>query len=132
MEEIQSFADTHKSLSLSSSPTNPMPSTLYCFLRKPGTSLQMRLIAFEDPPEWDDGMEAEAGFEIWIEGEDNAWPSPEHNSGAGGFPYSLLVDSFHPKRRGGAQVWLSRALLGMHFLEHSQSLWVTIHNTHYN
>jgi len=106
MEEIQSSADTYRSSSSSSSPANPLPSTSYFFLRKPGSGPQLRPVSFEDSPEWDDDVEAEAGADIRTEGEDTAGPSPELNSGAGVSPAPLLVDSFQPKRTGGATlVW---------------------------
>lgn len=106
MEEIQSSADTYRSSSSSSSPANPLPSTSYFFLRKPGSGPQLRPVSFEDSPEWDDDVEAEAGADIRTEGEDTAGPSPELNSGAGVSPAPLLVDSLQPKRTGGATlVW---------------------------
>jgi len=49
-------------------------------------------------------MEVEGGVDIWTEGDDTTGPSPKLNSGAGVSPSSLLVDSFQPKRIGGAQI----------------------------
>lgn len=106
MEEIQSSADTYRSSSSSSSPANPLPSASYFFLRKPGSGPQLRPVSFEDSPEWDDDVEAEAGADIRTEGEDTAGPSPELHSGAGASPAPLLVDSFQPQRPGRATlVW---------------------------
>ncbi|XP_057817283.1 ABC transporter G family member 3 isoform X2 [Cryptomeria japonica] len=112
MEEIQSCTDTNRSSSSSSSPAsaNPLPSTSYFFLRKPGSGPQLRSVEFEDSPEWEDEDDVEADIEEEGEGGGGAGEAAEPSASAHlpkhGNASSQSVDALQPNKAGGATlVW---------------------------